>query len=105
MRTHLLALALVLACSTAARAAEPIFSGPVHAVVYRDVVDNTPRAFTRGDKGISGTSSRVNEDVWVTIHPEWVMVTLKNRDVMHIFRPESILRIDVSTKATAGSQE
>ncbi|MFG0334762.1 MAG: hypothetical protein ACF8TS_15505 [Maioricimonas sp. JB049] len=99
MRTLVLAVTFVLTSATAAQAAEPLFSGPVHTVVYRDV-GNVLCAFTRGDKGIPGTSSRLNEDVWVTIHPQWVMIELKNRNVMHIFPADRILRIDAEMKDT-----
>ena len=74
------------------------FSGRVGYVSYQDE-NNAPQVITRFENGIPGTSSRVNEDVWVDLYPNWIRIVLKNRDDYTLIVPrERVLRVVVETR-------
>lgn len=91
-----IAAALLSSCNQ--RDAKPFFSGRVEAFYFLDEHDAVS-GFTRFDKGSAGTSTQANEDVFVEVHKEWVLVKLLNRkDSSYIVPRERVKAIIVGTK-------
>jgi hypothetical protein len=77
---------------------KPIFSGRVEFFYYADEGDNIA-GFTRFEKGFSGTSTRVKEDIWLDVYTHWVVATLKNRkNESYLIPRERVRHIVVGTK-------
>jgi hypothetical protein len=77
---------------------ESIFSGRVEYFYYTNKSGGTT-GFTRSEKGFPGTSTMVNEDVWVEVYPTWVKVELKNRSgYTYIIPRDRVVDIVVGTK-------
>lgn len=92
-------LIVVLAlCGCSKNERQCSFSGRVGYVYFQNE-NNETEVITRFKNGISGTSSRANEDVWVDVYPNWISIVLKNRNDYTIIVPrERVLRLVVETK-------
>jgi len=89
----LVAASLLVGCSS--HEEKPSFSDRVAYFYYLDEKDSVS-GFTRFDKGLPGTSTRVNEDVWLDVYADYVFVTIKNRaDESYIIPRERIKLIAV----------
>ena len=89
----LIAACLLVGCSSDKE--QPSFSDRVAYFYYLDEKDSVS-GFTRFDKGFPGTSTRVNEDVWLDVYADYVFVTIKNRaDESYIIPRERIKLIAV----------
>jgi hypothetical protein len=77
---------------------EAIFSGRVEHFYYTDVTGAVD-GVTRFEEGLPGTSTMVEEDVWVDVYPAWVKVKLKNRnDYSYVIPTHRVVEIAVGTK-------
>lgn len=77
--------------------ADPIFSGRVESFYYLDQSDKVS-GFTRLDKGLPETSALVNEEVFVEVQKDWVVVRLLNRKgAAYIVPRERVRSIIVGT--------
>lgn len=77
---------------------KPLFAGRVESVYFLDETDGV-QGYTRFDKGLPGTSTRVKEDVFVEVRTHWVVVKLLNRkDSSHLVPRERIRTITVGTQ-------
>ena len=77
---------------------KPIFSGRVEYVYYSDD-HGAKRGYTRFEKGLPGTSTTVQEDVWVDVYPNWVVIKLLNRsNYTEIIPQQKMVSIIVGTE-------
>jgi hypothetical protein len=99
MKTLILVLMTTALLSGCARHdTEPLFSGRVECFYSLDEHDCVA-GFTRFDKGLPNTITRVKEDVFVEVHKEWVIVKLLNRkDTAYVVPRERVRAIIVGTK-------
>ena len=90
------ALLLLTACDM--RDETPLFSGRVESFYYAGPNEGV-LGFTRFEKGLPGTSTRVKEDVFVEVRQNWVRVKLLNRkDESYLVPRERVRSILVGTE-------
>ena len=86
----------LLGCAPANESA--LFSGRVASFYYLDEKDSI-QGITRSDQGRSGTSTRVNEDIYVEVYSGYVIVKLLNRnESAYIIPRERVRTIVVGTQ-------
>ncbi|MEM1295410.1 MAG: hypothetical protein AAGH89_08590 [Verrucomicrobiota bacterium] len=97
MKKILLPLLTALALCSCSKE-KSLFSGRVAYVFYENESGGT-KVITRFSQGVQGTSTTLNEDVWVDVYDEWIRIVLKNRnDYTTIIPRERVLRVVVETK-------
>jgi hypothetical protein len=94
----LFTLTILLLFAGCSKNEKPLFSGRVTYVYYTEY-NGSVSGFTRFDKGLPGTSTSINEDVWVDVYSDWIAIRLKNRNDSEIIIPkERVQKIIVGTK-------
>lgn len=95
-RLGAIALLLLTACDR--RDETPLFAGRVESFYYAGP-NEAVSGFTRFEKGLPGTSTRVKEDVFVEVRQNWVRVKLLNRkDESYLVPRERVRSILVGTE-------